>query len=245
MGHGSLTSASSSGMATSSSTPNWPGLRRGLDANEETPTMFSAALERPALTADTAERRRELIEGALAVTADPPATPAPFAAPAPRPRNADEWAAHLELQLSCWDEAFGELTRACRETGPAADYLRYRTLTQALDWAHALDSSLGMLWRTLSGEERERASLETDERARKAAEHNAAGPLAFDVETDPAFAGYVCRSKDHQPYSHWGEVMLAGIFQAHFFRRGGVGARTIDPCRDVGPPGPSPVQARR
>lgn len=189
-----------------------------LDPEHETPTMLSAAIERPAMTADTPVRRRKLIEGALAVMADPPEVPAPFAAPAPTPRDADEWAAHVELQLSCWDEAFGELMQACSQTGPAADYGRYRTLTQALEWAYSMDCSLGVLWQTLPGEEREQMSLETDERARKAAEHNAAGRLPFDVETDPAFAGYVRRLRDRQPYSHWGEVMLAGIFQARFFQ---------------------------
>ncbi len=188
-----------------------------LDPDAQTPTMLSAAVERPALTADTPERQHELIAGALAAMADPPAVPAPFAAPAPIPGDADEWAAHLELQLNCWSTAFDELMQACRDTGPAADYVRYRTLTQALDWAYAMNSSLGVLWKSLPPAERKRASLETDERARKAAAHNAAGQLPFEVETDPAFAGYVRRLKDHEPYSHWGEVILAGIFQARFF----------------------------
>ncbi len=173
-----------------------------VDPEEDAPMMLSAAIERPAMTADSPDRQRKLIEGALAAMASPPNVPAPFAAPAPTPRDADEWAAHLDLQLSCWDEAFGELVQASSDAGPAAGYLRYRTLTQALDWAYAMDSSLGVLWKTLPDEERERASLETDERARKAAEHNAAGGLRFDVETDTAFAGYVRRLRDHQPYSH-------------------------------------------
>ena len=169
------------------------------------------------MTADTPERQRELIEAALDAMTEPPVTPLPFAAPAPTPRDADEWAEHLDLQINCWEETFRELSDACAATGVAADYLRYRTLTQALDWAYAVDSSLTALWRMLPDHQREQASAETDERARKAAEHNASGQLPFDVETDLAFAGYVRRLKDHQPYEHWGELLLAGVFQGSFF----------------------------
>jgi hypothetical protein len=188
-----------------------------LDPSQDTPTMLRAAFERPAMTADTPERQRELIEAALDAMTEPPVTPLPFAAPAPTPRDADEWAEHLDLQINCWEETFRELSDACAATGVAADYLRYRTLTQALDWAYAVDSSLTALWRMLPDHQREQASAETDERARKAAEHNASGQLPFDVETDLAFAGYVRRLKDHQPYEHWGELLLAGVFQGSFF----------------------------
>lgn len=189
-----------------------------LDPDAEKPTMLSAAIERPALTADDIERRRDLVQLALAVIDHPPETPVPFAAPAPTPEGADEWAQHLGLQHGCWEEAFDELMEACKDMGRAGEFKRYRTLTQALDWAYAMDNSLSLLWRSLPEEVREEASLETDERARKAAERNAAGMLPFNVETDPAFAGYVRRLRDHQPYTHWGEVMLAGIFQAQFFQ---------------------------
>jgi len=189
-----------------------------LDPETESPTLLSAAVERPALAADTPARRRELIAGAAKAMAAPPGVPAPFAAPAPTPRDADEWATHLELQLDCWSAAFDELMEACRDTGPAADYLRYRRLTQSLEWAYAIDCALGVLWNSLPGAERERASRITDEHARKAAAHNAMGELPFEVETDPAFAGYIRRLEDSQPYSHWGELMLAGIFQARFFQ---------------------------
>lgn len=189
-----------------------------LDSDKKKETMVSAAVERPALIAETSERQQQLIMAALAAMSSPPRAPEPFATPAPTPRDHDEWAAHLDLQLSCWDEAFGELTRACRDTGSAGDYLRYRTLTQSLEWAYALDSSLGVLWKQMPRSQRELASRITDEHARKAAEHNAAGGLPFDLETDPAFTGYVRRLRDGQPYSHWGEVILSGIFQASFFQ---------------------------
>ncbi len=49
-----------------------------LDPEAETPTMLSAAIERPAMTADTSDRQRKLVEGALAAIDDPPEVPAPF-----------------------------------------------------------------------------------------------------------------------------------------------------------------------
>lgn len=188
-----------------------------LDPQAEQPTMLSAAVEIPALTADVPARRRELMELALSAIEQPPKTPKPFAIPPPTPKGADEWARHLDLQLGCWDSAFSELVAACQKTGEGDEFKRYRSLTQALDWAYAMDSSLGVLWRSLPTEVREQASRQTDNRARKAAEHNAASPLKFDLNTDPAFAGYVRRSNDHEPYKHWGELMLAGVFQAQFF----------------------------
>jgi hypothetical protein len=81
-----------------------------------------------------------------------------------------------------------------------------------------MDNSLDLLWRMLPVTVREQASLRTDARARKAAEHNAVGALAFNIETDQAFVGYVRRRQDYQPYSQWAEVLLAGIFQAKFFQ---------------------------
>src|SRR5439155_7884446 len=83
---------------------------------------------------------------------------------------------------------------------------------------YAVDSSFTVLWRSLSHAKREEISRKTDEQARKAAEHNAIRLPSFDVATNPAFAGYVRRSKDGQPYRHWSEVMLAGVFQEHFFQ---------------------------
>jgi hypothetical protein len=156
-----------------------------LDPEADTPTMLSAAIETPALTADDPERRRDLVELALAAMDRPPRTPAPFAAPAPTPKGADEWSEHFDLQHAAWDTAFGELLEACTDMGHAGDFKRYRALTQALDWAYAIDNSLGLLWRSLPDEVREQASLQTDQRARDAAEHNAPGMLPFNVDTDP------------------------------------------------------------
>jgi hypothetical protein len=107
---------------------------------------------------------------------------------------------------------------ACRDMSEAGEFRRYRSLTQALDWAYALDSALDLLWRRMLSEDvREEASKQTDEKARRAVKHNEGGSLKFNVDTDPAFAGYVERLKDQRPYSHWGQVMLAGVFQAQFF----------------------------
>lgn len=188
-----------------------------LDPVAVDPTMLSSAIEIPALTADDAERRQHLIERALAAIDAPPATPTPFAVPAPTPEDADEWAAHLDLQLASWERAFGELLEATKTDDPGGELGRYRSLAQTLDWTYALDSSLGMLWKTLSGEIRERRSLETDAKAHAAATDNAAVAASFDLEGDPAFAAYVRRQRDHQPYEHWSDVLLAGAFQRQFF----------------------------
>ncbi|MGI9090898.1 MAG: hypothetical protein ACR2GG_07335 [Gemmatimonadaceae bacterium] len=188
-----------------------------LDPGEKEPAMLMAAVEKPALTADDDHRRAELAALARRAMACPPQTPAPFAVPEPTPTGADEWSRHFDLQHSCWEAAFGELWAARNDRGSAGDFRRYRALTQALDWAYAMDNALTLQWRSLPEDVREAASRETDERARGAAEHNAAGMLPFDVDTDPAFVGYVRRLRDQQPYTHWSEVMLAGIFQAKFF----------------------------
>jgi hypothetical protein len=189
-----------------------------LDPEAEDPTMLMAAIEQPAMTAEDNRRRRHLVELAMKAMASPPEVPEPFAAPAPTPEGADEWADHLDLQLACWDGAFRELEAACADMDDSGEFGRYRALTQSLDWAYALDSSLGVLWKSLPIEIREEVSKQTDERAREAAEHNANGMLKFDLETDAGFIGYVRRLEDRRPYRHWGEVMLAGIFQARFFK---------------------------
>jgi hypothetical protein len=189
-----------------------------LDPEAADPTMLTAAIEQPAMTAEEDGRRRHLVELAMAAMASPPEVPEPFAAPAPTPKGADEWADHLDLQLACWDESFRELETACANMSDAGEFGRYRALTQSLDWAYALDSSLSVLWKGLPIEIREEVSKQTDQRARKAAAHNANGALKFDLETDAAFSGYVRRLEDRMPYRHWGEVMLAGMFQARFFK---------------------------
>jgi hypothetical protein len=197
--------------------PAW--IASWLDPAQKEPAMLEAPIEQPALVADDDQRRRYLAKLAIeASRKPPPKTPKPFAAPGPTPKGADEWADHHDLQLICWDEAFGELAAACGDMSEAGELRRYRSLTQALDWAYALDSSLNLLWRRILPEGvREEASKRTDERAQRSAKHNEEGPLKFNLDTDLAFAGYVQRLKDHQPYSHWGEMMLAGIFQAQFF----------------------------
>jgi hypothetical protein len=197
--------------------PAW--IASWLDPTQEEPTMLEAPIEQPALVAEDDQRRRHLTELAIEASRNPPPKiPEPFAAPGPTPEGADEWADHHDLQLISWDEAFGELVAACGDMSEAGELRRYRSLTQALDWAYALDSSLNLLWKQMLPEEvREDASKQTDERAQRAAKHNAESPLKFNLDTDPAFSGYVERLKDHQPYSHWGEVMLAGVFQARFF----------------------------
>lgn len=181
--------------------------------------MLEAPIEQPALSAETDERRRHL--AGLAIEASrkpPPKTPEPFGAPGPTPKGADEWADHHDLQLISWGEAFGEFVTACSDMSEAGELRRYRSLTQALDWAYALDSSLNLIWRRMLPEEvREEASKQTDEKAQRAAEHNEASPLKFNLDTDLAFSGYVERLKDKRPYPHWGQVMLAGVFQAQFF----------------------------
>jgi hypothetical protein len=188
-----------------------------LDPVPVEPTMLSAAIEIPALTADDAKRRQYLIERALAAMDASPVTPAPFAVPAPTPEDADQWSAHLNLQLASWERAFGELLEATKTDDSGGELGRYRSLAQTLDWTYALDSSLGMLWKRLSGDIRERRSLETDARAHAAAAHNAAVDANFDLENDPAFAAYVRRQRDHQPYEQWSDVLLAGAFQRQFF----------------------------
>jgi hypothetical protein len=179
--------------------------------------MLSAAIEIPALTADDAMRRQRLIERALAAMGAPPVPPTPFAIPAPTPEDADEWSAHLNLQLASWERAFGELLEATKPDESGGELGRYRSLAQTLDWTYALDSSLGMLWKRLSDDIRERRSLETDARAHTAATHNAAVDASFELGSDPAFAAYVRRQRDHQPYEHWSDVLLAGAFQRQFF----------------------------
>jgi hypothetical protein len=197
--------------------PAW--IASWLDPTQEEPTMLEAPIEQPALIAEDDERRRHLVELAIkASQKPPPKTPQPFAAPRPTPEGADEWADHHDLQLISWDEAFGEFVAACQDASEAGELRRYRSLTQALDWAYALDSSLNLLWkRMLPAEVREEASKQTDERARRAAKHNEESSLKFNLDTDYAFSGYVERLKDRRPYSHWGEVMLSGVFQARFF----------------------------
>lgn len=197
--------------------PAW--IASWLDPTQEEPTMLEAPIEQPALVAEDDQRRRHLVKLAIeASRKPPPKPPEPFASPGPTPQGANEWADHHDLQLASWDESFGELIAACRDMSEAGELRRYRSLTQALDWAYALDSSLNLLWRRILPEEvREEASKQTDEQAQRAAKHNEEGPLKFNLDTDPAFSGYVERLKDRQPYSHWGEVMLAGIFQARFF----------------------------
>ena len=197
--------------------PAW--IASWLDPTQDEPMMLEAPIERPALVAVDNRRRQHLAELAVEASRNPPPeTPEPFAAPRPTPNGADEWADHHDLQLISWDEAFGELVAACGDMSDAGELRRYRSLTQALDWAYALDASLNLLWKQMLPDEvREEASKQTDERARRAAKHNEGGPLKFNLHTDPAFAGFVERLKDHQPYAHWGEVMLAGVFQARFF----------------------------
>jgi len=116
------------------------------------------------------------------------------------------------------DDAYSDLLAAGSETGERGEYLRYRALTDALERCYAVDSSLNVLWRSLKRETRERLSAQTDERARRAAEHNADGRLPFNLETDYAFVGYVRRLSDQEPYRHWGELLMAGLFQGLFFQ---------------------------
>jgi hypothetical protein len=197
--------------------PAW--IASWLDPTQEETTMLEAPIEQPALVAEDNQRRQHLAKLAIEASRQPPPKiPEPFAAHGPTPKGAAEWADHHDLQLIAWDEAFGELINACGDMSETGELRRYRSLTQALDWAYALDSSLNLLWKRMLPEEvREEASKKTDERAQRAAKHNAESPLTFHLDTDPAFAGYVARLKDHRPYSHWGEVMLSGIFQAQFF----------------------------
>jgi hypothetical protein len=190
-----------------------------LDPVLEVPTINEAPIEQPALVAEDDQRRRHLVELAIEASRNPPpVAPGPFAVPGPTPLDADEWADHHDLQLLSWEEAFGEFVTACQDTSDAGELRRYRSLTQALDWAYALDSSLKIIWgRMLSEEIREKASKATDERARRSAERNEAALPKFNLNTDYAFSGYVQRLSDRRPYSHWGEVMLAGVFQSQFF----------------------------
>jgi hypothetical protein len=192
-----------------------------LDPESAEPLMLMAAVEQPALVADDDSRRAQLVAAALATIAAPPATPAPFEIPPPTPATPDEWGEHLDLQIACWDDAFGDLVNAGKREGDGAAYARYRALTEALERIYAVDSSLNILWTALSEEKRESVSLETDEQARRAADHNSQGTLEFNLESDYAFAGYVRRMRDRQPYQHWSEALLAGVFQARFFHATG------------------------
>ncbi len=188
-----------------------------LKPGGETPEMLTAAIESPALTADDPERQRQLIGLATDAMQSLPLTPAPFALPPPTPTSPDEWSQHFDLQLHSWESAFGELQHAAKADGPAAEADRYRYLTQSLDWIYAMDSSLQLQWRKLPQSVREERSAQTDKAAHRAAEHNSRGALPFNLETDVAFAAYVRRLDDKQPYAHWSETQLAGVFQSQFF----------------------------
>ncbi len=196
--------------------PTW--IVAWVDHGRGEPSMLSAAIERPALVADSEQRRVSLVEAALEAIERPPAPPPPFALPPPTPTTADEWAAHLDLQLTCWDSAYQDLLVACAERGASGDYQRYRRLTEGLGWVYALDRALLTLWRSLPEETREQASGRTDERARSAIAHNSATSPGYEPTEDGAFSAYLRRLDDGEPYRHWGEVMLGGMFQQRFFR---------------------------
>jgi hypothetical protein len=188
-----------------------------LDPAAAEPTMLSAAIEIPALTADDPARQRYLVERAVSAMQTPPNIPAPFAIPSPTPVDADEWSAHLDLQLASWERAFGELLEATAPNATSGELGRYRSLAQLLEWTYAIDSSLSMLWQGLSEQTREQRSLDTDAQAQSAATQNAVVGTTFDVSTDPAFAAFIQRQADRQPYKHWSDVYLAGAFQREFF----------------------------
>ena len=188
-----------------------------LSREDETPTMLEAPIEVPARTADGPERRAELIERALAAMSAPPAIPAPSGLPAPTPATSQEWADHIDLQITCWDLAYRDLTVAVDERAERGEFMRYRALTDALERAYAVDSSLRVLWRGLSKPTKERLSRETDLRAQDAIAHNVSLVPGYDPADDGSFSGYYQRAANGQPYRHWGDLLLAGAFQSKFF----------------------------
>jgi hypothetical protein len=195
---------------------SWPA------AGDEPPYMLEAVVERPALVADTAERRRSLVEQARAAMTAPAATPAPLELPPPTPASASQWSTHLELQLACWGDASAALSVAAAERdADRGPYLRYKALTDALERSYALDASLGILWRAgLSTAKREQLSQRTDRGARSAMAHNAAVRPDRDPTQDTVFAAYLRRDAGgrRQPYRHWADMLLAGMFQERFFQ---------------------------
>lgn len=151
-----------------------------LNPEGRDPPMFVALVQAPALSANPAEVRNDLV--AAAVTAKLKGEQ-PLLPPA-GPIDGRDWhdvADGLDRLFAAWVDVETAFRRAAaRDDEPAAGSARCVALTDALNRVYAIDSSLKTLWNKLPPDLREDASAWSDEYADKTIIHNRGIHPGFD-----------------------------------------------------------------
>lgn len=182
-----------------------------LDPDSDEPLMLEREVEYPANSADSPERKEELVRKAtLALESEPPALL--VSEPRKVPLDADEWYQLIDLQISAWDAAKGRLHSACRSTEEWATDRIYVALSETLAWTYTIDESLQTWWTALPRSSRETLSAQTDQQIERLLASDRSDLTTEKIESDGYWKGYRERLLDGEPYGRWCELFSTGWF---------------------------------
>ena len=187
-----------------------------LNPDSDDPPLFVALVQMPALRADTAAVRNDLVARAVKAKLNGEEPIAPPAGPIDE-RDWRDIVEGLDRLFSAWVDAETAFHNAAARDDPAAGGARWVALTDALNRLYAIDSALKTLWKKLPADLREDASAWSDQYADKTIIHNRRIDPAFDPQTAAGWEAWRQRQRTGRPYEHWAGPLLAGLFHPDFF----------------------------